>query len=168
MRLRHALLGLVAAVATFPLLGAAPACAQLWLDAAVPGSAALGPTKALGAVIWSHGRSVDSEDSTAPTPPYVVILRDGGWDAFRFNRLRDSDTLNNSAHGLVDEVHRLKQEGYRQVALAGQSFGGFLALMAADATDEVDAVVVTAPAAYFHGDDFEPGGRGERRTRSPR
>src|ERR1700726_3049545 len=195
MRLRHALLSLVAAVAALPLLAASPACAQLWLDAAVPGSARLGPTRALGAVIWSHGRSVDSEDSTAPTPPYIVILRDGGWDAFRFNRLRDSDTLNNSAHGLVEEVHRLKQQGYRQVALAGQSFGAFLALMAADATDEVDAVIVTAPAAYgsfsdfygswrsnatrlyplfeqvhrarvmafyFHGDDFDPGGRGER------
>jgi dienelactone hydrolase len=195
MRLRHALLSVVAAVAALLLLAVSPACAQLWLDPAVPGSAALGPTRALGAVIWSHGRSVDSEDSTAPTPPYIVILRDGGWDAFRFNRMRDSDTLNNSAHGLVEEVHRLKQEGYRQVALAGQSYGGFLALMAADATAEVDAVIVTAPAAYgsfsefydswrnnatrlypllervrharvmafyFHGDDFDPGGRGER------
>jgi dienelactone hydrolase len=195
MRLRQALLSLVVVVAAFPLLGASPAYAQLWLDAAVPGSAALGPAKALGAVIWSHGRSVDSEDSTAPTPPYMAILREGGWDAFRFNRLRASDTLNNSAHGLVDEVHRLKQEGYRQVALAGQSFGAFLALMAADTTDEVDAVIITAPAAYgsfsefydnwrnnatrlyplldqvrharvmafyFHGDDFDPGGRGER------
>jgi len=78
--------------------------------------------------------------------------------------------------------------------LAGQSFGAFLALMAADASEEVDAVVATAPAAfgnfdefydswrlnatrlypllervkrtrvmlfYFHGDDFDPGGRGE-------
>jgi dienelactone hydrolase len=192
LRLRHALLSLVAAL---PLLGASPACAQLWLDAAVPGSAALGPTRALGAVIWSHGRSVDSEDSMAPAPPYMATLRDGGWDAFRFNRLRASDTLDNSARGLVEEVHRLKQEGYRRVALAGQSFGAFLALMAADATDEVDAVIVTAPAAYgsfsefydswrnnatrlypllehvrharvmafyFHGDDFDPGGRGER------
>jgi hypothetical protein len=100
MRLRQALLSLVVVVAALPLLGASPAYAQLWLDAAVPGSAALGPAKALGAVIWSHGRSVDSEDSTAPTPPYMAILREGGWDAFRFNRLRASDTLNNSAHGL--------------------------------------------------------------------
>jgi dienelactone hydrolase len=194
MRLRHALLSLVAIL---PLLETSPACAQcqLWLDGAVPNSAELGPASALGAVIWSHGRSVDSEDSTAPTPPYVASLRDGGWDTFRLNRLRAGDTLDSSAHGLVEEVHRLKQRGYRQVALTGQSFGAFLALMAADATDEVDAVVVTAPAAYgsfsdyydgwrrnatglyplleqvrrarvmafyFHGDDFDPGGRGER------
>ena len=181
--------------ATLLLLRTADAHAQLWLDPAYPDRPVLGPAKAAGAVIWSHGRSIDTEDSKAPSPPYMAVLRDSGWDAFRFNRMRASDTLSNSAHGLVEEVHRLKAQGYRQVALAGQSFGGFLALMAADASDEVDAVVVTAPAAYgsfsefydswrnnatklyplldqvrharvmvfyFHGDDFDPGGRGER------
>jgi dienelactone hydrolase len=125
----------------------------------------------------------------------MAALQAGGWDTFRFNRMRAADTLSNSARGLVQEVLRLKRQGYRQVALTGQSFGGFIALMAADATDQVDAVVVTAPAAYgsfsdyydswrnnasklyplleqvrharvmafyFHGDDFDPGGRGER------
>jgi dienelactone hydrolase len=109
--------------------------------------------------------------------------------------MRSSDTLSASARALADEVHKLKQQGYREVVLAGQSFGAFLSLMAADASDEVDAVVATAPAAYgsfsefyeswrsnatklypliervrrarvilfyFHGDDFDPGGRGDR------
>jgi dienelactone hydrolase len=167
----------------------------LWLDPAYPSRPVLGPARAIGAVVWSHGRSVSSEDSTAPIPPYMSVLRDGGWDTFRFNRLRANDTLANSTQGLIEEVRALKQQGYRQVALTGQSFGAFLTLMAADASDEVDAVVVTAPAAYgsfseyynswlnnatrlyplldqvrharvmvfyFHGDDFDPGGRGER------
>jgi dienelactone hydrolase len=167
---------------------------QLWLDEAYPSRPALGATRAVGAVVWSHGRSVDSEDSQAPIPPYMATLRDGGWDTFRFNRMRASDTLSASAAALAEQVHRLKQQGYRQVALAGQSFGAFLSLMAADASDEVDAVIATAPAAYgsfsefydswrsnatklyplieqvrrarvmvfyFHGDDFDPGGRGE-------
>jgi dienelactone hydrolase len=179
----------------FLLGGNARAHDALWLDPAYPNRPALGAAKALGAVIWSHGRSVNSEDSTAPIPPYMTTLRDGGWDTFRFNRLRANDTLGNSTQGLIEEVRRLKQEGYRQVALTGQSFGAFIALMAADASDDVDAVVVTAPAAYgsfseyygswlnnatrlyplldqirharvmafyFHGDDFDPGGRGER------
>src|SRR5260221_8938086 len=125
----------------------------------------------------------------------MTTFRDGGWDTFRFNRLHASDTLQGSTRALVDEVHELKRQGYRQVALAGQSFGAFLSLMAADASDEVDAIVATAPAAYgsfadfydtwrsnatelyalleqvrrarvmifyFHGDEFDPGGRGER------
>src|SRR5579864_7656265 len=91
---------------------------QLWLDDAYPSRPTLGPTKAVGAVIWSHGRSVDSEDSQAPIPPYMASLRDGGWDTFRYNRMRVGDTLSTSATGLAQEVHRLKQQGYREVALA--------------------------------------------------
>ena len=125
----------------------------------------------------------------------MAVLRDDGWDTFRFNRMRVDDTLDKSSAALAQVVKQLKQQGYRKVALAGQSFGGFLALLAADATDQVDSVIVTAPAAYgsfsdyygswrsnatklyplledvhsarvmvffFHGDDFDPGGRGER------
>lgn len=177
-------------------LGAAfPAAAETWLAPAYPELAPLGPETARGAVIWNHGRSVNSEDLQAPTPPYMALLRDKGWDAFRFNRSRADDTLPKSATALARIVRQLKSDGYRQVALAGQSFGGFLALMAADASDQVDAVIATAPAAYgsfndyydswrsnatrlypllqqvrrarvmmffFHGDDFDPGGRGER------
>jgi pimeloyl-ACP methyl ester carboxylesterase len=108
--------------------------------------------------------------------------------------MRATDTLAGSALILAKKARELKLNGYHQVALAGQSFGGFLSLMAADASDDVDAVIVTAPAAfgdyssfynswranatrlypllekvrrahvmmfYFHGDDFDPGGRGE-------
>ena len=122
------------------------------------------------------------------------MLRDAGWDVLRFNRPRDGDTLTASTRRLVELVGQLKHKGYRRIVLAGQSFGAFLALMAADASEDVDAVVATAPAAfgnfdefydswrlnatrlypllervkrarvmlfYFHGDDFDPGGRGE-------
>jgi pimeloyl-ACP methyl ester carboxylesterase len=155
----------------------------------------LGPERAMGVVVWNHGRSINVEDSESPTPPYLRVLRDAGWDIFRFNRLRDGDTLTASTRRLVDQVGQLKRKGYRRLVLAGQSFGAFLALMAADNSEDVDAVVATAPAAfgsfdefydswrlnatrlypllerikrarvmlfYFHGDDFDPGGRGER------
>jgi pimeloyl-ACP methyl ester carboxylesterase len=155
----------------------------------------LGPERAMGVLVWSHGRSIAVEDSESATPPFLRVLRDGGWDILRFDRPRDGDTLANSTRRLVDHVAWLKDKGYRRIVLAGQSFGAFLALMAADASDDVDAVVATAPAAfgsfdefygtwrlnairlyplleqvkrarvmlfYFHGDDFDPGGRGER------
>jgi pimeloyl-ACP methyl ester carboxylesterase len=195
MRSHRLYLGTAAALAML-FLGAAQALAQapLWLDPAYADHAVLGPRKAAGAVIWSHGRSIDSEDYEVETPPYIAVLGNSGWDTFRFNRQRAYDTLALSTRMLTAEVHRLKLEGYRQVVLAGQSFGAFLSLMAADASDEVDAVIATAPAAYgsftdfydswrlnatklyplleqlrharvmifyFHGDDFDPGGRGE-------
>jgi len=157
--------------------------------------ALLGPEHATGVVVWNHGRSINTEDSDSPSPPYLRILRDAGWDVFRFDRQRDGDTLTASTQRLVELVGQLKRKGYRRIVLAGQSFGAFLALMAADASENVDAIVATAPAAfgnfdefydswrlnatrlypllerikrtrvmlfYFHGDDFDPGGRGER------
>src|SRR5271169_698468 len=154
----------------------------------------LGPERAMGVVVWNHGRSINVEDSESPTPPYLRVLRDAGWDVLRFNRLRDGDTLTASTRRLDELVGQLKRKGYRRIVLAGQSFGAFLALMAADSSEDVDAIVATAPAAfgnfdefydswrlnatrlypllervkrarvmlfYFHGDDFDPGGRGE-------
>jgi dienelactone hydrolase len=156
MTSRRPCLGISLALAIL-FFGAARAGAQqpLWLEPADAGHPALGPRNADGAVIWSHGRSVDSEDCEAQTPPYIAELDDARWDAFRFNRRRAYDTLGLSTRKLTAEVHRLKLEGYRQVALAGQSFGAFLSLMAADASDEVDAVIATAPAAYGSSTDFQ-------------
>ncbi|MBV9521383.1 MAG: alpha/beta hydrolase [Alphaproteobacteria bacterium] len=169
------------------------ASAQFRLDPAFPNEHQLGAKAAHGAIVWSHGRSVTSEDSLSPTPPYMESLQHAGWDTFRFNRMRDGDTLSDSARELVNRVAQLKRQGYQRIVLAGQSFGAFLSLMAADASDDVHAVIATAPAAYgsfsdyyeswennatqlypllervrrarimlfyFHGDDFDPGGRG--------
>jgi pimeloyl-ACP methyl ester carboxylesterase len=115
---------------------------------------ARGPQQAKGVVVWSHGRSINSEDSQSPTPVYLKSLREDGWDVLRFNRLAKVDSLGESTRHLVDHVAELKQRGYKRVVLAGQSFGGFLSLMAADATPEVDAVIATAPAAFGSFDDF--------------
>ncbi|MBV8651802.1 MAG: alpha/beta hydrolase [Alphaproteobacteria bacterium] len=187
----------------FCLTAAALAClvlspdsarAQFRIDPATQGETMLGPKAAKGVVVWSHGRSVTSEDSLSPTPSYMAVLHQAGWDTLRFNRMRDSDTLQDSSRELVARVAQLKQQGYRHIVLAGQSYGAFLSLMAADASDDVYAVVATSPAAYgsftdfyqswesnatqlypllanvrrarvmlfyFHGDDFDPGGRGE-------
>jgi len=186
--------GLLALAVGLMLCAATPVWA-LGLDPAQT-APMLGPARAKGVIIWSHGRSRNSEDSTAPSPPYLDILRDDGWDVMRFDRLRVEDTLPASTRRLVTYVAELKRKGYRQVILAGQSFGGFIALMTADASTQVDGVIATAPAAYgqfddadnelwrqnasrlypllrqvksarvmlffFHDDDFDPGGRGDR------
>lgn len=189
--------GLKAAVAAALIALHAPpgSAAVTRLDPAYPETKLLGPAAAKGAVVWSHGRSINAEDSLSPTPYYMAALQEAGWDALRFNRMRDGDTLQDSAKTLVRYVHELKAQGYKRVVLAGQSFGAFLSIMAADASDEVFAVVATAPAAYgsfsefydswrhnasslyplldqvrqarvmlfyFHGDEFDPGGRGDR------
>src|SRR5437870_3570045 len=188
--LPSSLAGLVVAVGLF---ASAPASA-LGLDPAFP-EPAIGAGQAKGVVVWSHGRSINAEDSQSPTPSYLHALRDDGWEVLRFDRTSRGDTLSDSTKRLTEYAGQLKRQGYKQVVLAGQSFGAFLSLMAADATSDVDAVIATAPAAYgsfddffdswklnatklyplleqvkrarimvfyFHGDDFDPGGRGER------
>ncbi len=183
-------LALILAVVTL----ISPPAAALGLDAAFH-QALLGPHRAKGVIVWSHGRSVDSEDWKSPTPPYLRVLRDSGWDVLRYDRLRADDTLSASSRVLAGLATQLKHHGYQRIVLAGQSFGAFLALMAADDTNDVDAVVATAPAAFgdfedyynswrlnatrlfpllaqvkrarvmlffFHGDDFDPGGRGSK------
>ncbi|NUA98457.1 alpha/beta hydrolase [Azospirillum melinis] len=173
---------------------ARPATAQIVLKSAYGEASLAGPAKARGAVVWSHGRSVDSEDSEAPTPLYMKAMRDAGWDVYRLDRMRVSDTLPNSSRALAGYSEALKAKGYRRVALTGQSFGAFISLIAAGQTNAIDAVVATAPAAFgnfteafdsyrenaaqlwpilrevrrarvmmffFHGDDFDPGGRAE-------
>jgi dienelactone hydrolase len=192
---RSGLRAVLLAVAVALSAGGQAAAQQIRLEPAFADQKPLAPDVAKGAVIWSHGRSVNSEDSLSPTPYYMSLLQDSGWAAYRLNRMRDGDTLQDSSRALVQQVRQLKQRGYKKVVLTGQSFGAFLSLMAADASDDVDAVVATSPAAYgnfsefydsfrrnatnfypllenvrharvmlffFHGDDFDPGGRGDR------
>ena len=140
------------AIATLVLMGSVPGFA-LGIDPAFPGPA-LGPTAAKGVVVWSHGRSINAEDSESPTPAYLSVLRDDGWDVLRFDRSSQGDTLIDSTQRLVEHVATLKRDGYKRIVLAGQSFGAFLALMAADQSDTVDAVIATAPAAFGSFNDF--------------
>ena len=175
-------------------VGASAPVFAMGLDPAFDGPA-IGPAKAKGVIVWSHGRSINTEDSESPSPAYLTALRDDGWDVMRFDRMSHGDTLSDSTKRLVDYTAQLKHDGYKQVILSGQSFGAFLSLMAADSSSDVDGVIATAPAAYgsfddfydswrlnatrlypllervkrarvmvfyFHGDDFDPGGRGER------
>jgi dienelactone hydrolase len=135
-------------VLTPPQASAAPAKPTMWVEAAVPEQAPLGPDRASGAVIWAHGLSLNDEDSRAPTPPYIKALADQGWDAFRLNRLREAESLSGTAARLAKAARDLRAQGYTRIGLAGQSFGAFAALAAAAEDGVADAVIATAPAAY--------------------
>jgi pimeloyl-ACP methyl ester carboxylesterase len=143
-----AFLCIVAAAVTASAIPIEAAGAQDQLVPAQDEASLLGAARAQGAVIWSHGRSLQSECSLVPTPDYISAFRTAGWDVFRLNRPSIIDTLPDSAAALAREAEGLKQRGYRRVVLAGQSFGGFISLIAAGRSDAVDAVIATAPAAY--------------------
>lgn len=194
-RLRHGVAGLAL---LFALGTAAAAETGTSLLPAFTDAPPQGPAKAAGVIVWSHGRSLTHEDSEAPSPSYLRSFLAADWDVLRFNRHRTEDLLPDSTADLVARVHELKHQGYRSIVLAGQSYGGFIALGAADDNPDVHAVIATAPAAYgsffdsfaswqengdalyrllrglghtrvllafFHGDDYDPGGRGTEARR---
>jgi pimeloyl-ACP methyl ester carboxylesterase len=130
------------------ILPLAIATAQTELVATQETASLLGGGRAQGAVIWSHGRSLQTECARAPTPDYVEAFRAAAWDTFRLNRPRSADTLIDSGAALANAADALRQRGYRRVVLAGQSFGAFLSLIAAGRSDAVDVVIGIAPAAY--------------------
>ena len=89
--LSRSLAGLVLIIG---LMAAVPALAGLDPAFSEP---ARGPGQAKGVVIWSHGRSINAEDSQSPSPTYLRALLDSGWDVMRFNRLSQGDTLSGIA-----------------------------------------------------------------------
>jgi pimeloyl-ACP methyl ester carboxylesterase len=87
------------------------------------------------------------------------VLNDAGWDVLRFDRHPGDDTLPASLARLTGGLPALRAAGYRQVVLAGQSRGGWQAIMAAaESPDLVRAVIATAPAA--HGESGRPNNHG--------
>src|SRR6266853_715569 len=136
------------------------AAAQTALVPTQDAASLLGGERAQGAVIWSHGRSLETECSLAPTPEYIGAFRAAGWDTFRLNRPRAGDTQPVSGAALAEAADALKHRGYRRVVLAGQSFGAF----AQNATGLYDLLGAVRRARvalfFFEGDVFDPGGRG--------
>ena len=109
-----------------------------------------GPQAARGVLVWGHGYGgPDRDNRNRPTPPFVTLLNDNGWDVLRFDRHPGDDGLYASLPRLVGGLPALRQAGYRRILLGGQSRGGWQAIMAAsERPDLVDAVIATAPAAH--------------------
>jgi pimeloyl-ACP methyl ester carboxylesterase len=154
-------MGVLIAAAAFSFR---PAAAQPQLVPADVSATLLGAERARGAVVWSHGCSLQEECSIVPTPAYITAFRAAGWDTFRLNHSSVGDTLPDGAAALANEAEGLKRNGYRRIVLAGQSFGAFISLMAAGRSDAVDAVIATAPAAYGSAES-NPVGYGLNATR---
>ncbi|MCB4823348.1 alpha/beta hydrolase [Roseicella aerolata] len=154
-------------------------CRLLALDAGRPGGPAVplaeggigpfrpaplllrrGPQTARGVLVWSHGYGGPERDNRkAPTPAFVSLLNDNGWDVLRFDRHPGEDSLYASLPRLTAGLPALREAGYRRIILGGQSRGGWQAIMAAAERPElVEAVIATAPAA--HGELSRPNNHG--------
>lgn len=132
------------------LVAVGPAKAQYETVQGFADLAPVGPDKALGILIWNHGLHGQQDTSAAPPPPYVRNLHAAGWDVIRIKRngLHESGGWTGAGQRhvarTVEEVERVKAQGYKRVILAGQSYGGAITLEAARKTD-VYAIIPSAP-----------------------
>ena len=119
-----------------------------WTERAFCDLPAHGPQRAHGAIVWNHGISGTTQSWMAPAPPAFRLLQARGWDVIMLKRhhaAEASNTLYRTVQRTLDEVTTLRKAGYRKVVVAGQSFGGYVALEAVDTASDIDAVVAMAP-----------------------
>lgn len=143
---------LIASCLAVVLCQAAPAAALdgYWTAPAYAKYPAKGPDKALGLVIWNHGADVPLAQYNGPPIPAVAGLAARGWDVVMLNRnpVWDNSWANAGRRHVArvaEEVAAARKAGYRRIVVAGQSYGGAIALAAAGAIDGLWAVIATAP-----------------------
>lgn len=121
-----------------------------WIERAFCDMPWHGPATAAGMVIWNHGIHSTVPQHTAPVPPVLRLLQARGWDVVKVarNNLGErgaEQSLYRAVKRTQEELATRRQEGYARVVLAGQSFGGYITLDAAESTRDVYGVIAMAP-----------------------
>ncbi len=127
--------------------GQEPGSRLYWLEHGFCDMKAHGPEKARGIVIWNHGIMGTVVQHTAPPALALRLLQANGWDVLKINRHNlgeGADSYRRGEERTEEEIKAQRARGYRRVVLAGQSFGGRVALEVA-ASAELFASVAFAP-----------------------
>jgi hypothetical protein len=107
-----------------------------------------GPTRAVGAIVWSHGNNGQADARGGATHAYIRRFSNAGWDVFRFDRDPRYDRLDWAIRHLIEGARALRQAGYRKVIAAGQSRGAWHSLEALREPGLFDGVIAAAPAKH--------------------
>jgi dienelactone hydrolase len=149
MALRFAALALAAFAALSCRAVPARATDAYWTEPAYAAYPAQGAAKALGLVIWNDGVDGQLPHYRGPPIPAVEGLAARGWDVIKLNRnpvWENSWSNAGERHvaRLAAEVAAARRQGYRRIVVAGQSYGGAIALAAGGTIDGLWAVIATA------------------------
>lgn len=132
--------------------GASPA---YWQVAAYKDRPVVGPEAAEGVVLWSHGVAGRNVAWRHPPLRFVKRFAVAGWDVIKVNRNNLHENVwrvSGPKHvaDLQERARKARQDGYKRVILAGQSYGGAISLEAAAMPGIADGVIAIAPG---HGSD---------------
>lgn len=166
MTARHAARAMVGSIAAAALWAGAPAQAQpyapppsdftaYWTEPAFKDFPYKGAKDARGVLFWSHGVAGKEQQWHAPPPAVIQDFARAGWDVVKVqrNNLHESGwAASGTRHvrDLVERITRARDEGYRFIIAAGQSYGGAISLEASARTDLLFGVIAFAPG---HGSD---------------
>jgi hypothetical protein len=137
---------------TITVRGKRPASTPLWFEEAYDDYPSLGPEFAKGLVIWNH--PIDSTGLGPDVPPIRGIqgMAALGWDVVRLQRnprIAEASQwqimIKPLIEALAEEVGDAKSRGYKRVIVAGQGFGGGIAIESALTIKGLYGVVAFAP-----------------------
>ncbi len=115
----------------------------------------LGPEKARGAVLWSHGVAGQQIQYTAPPPDVMRDFARAGWDIIKIQRNNTHEhgwSTSGTKHVtyVVERARTARADGYKRVIAAGQSYGGAISLEASARSEDFFGIIAFAPG---HGSD---------------
>ena len=115
-----------------------------------------GPQNARGVLVFAHGKGErgNMDDSRGSQPQsWTRHFNNAGYDVWRFDRHPNSDETARAARWLRTDLMELRRRGYRHIIVAGQSRGGWNAMMVLDQPGLADVVIAIASAAHGRGAD---------------
>jgi hypothetical protein len=124
--------------------------ANVWFEGGFGEFPALGPQFAKGLVIWNHPVAANGQGAAVGASTAIKGMAALGWDVIRLQRNPRlppawENRLAEVRESLTQEVAQARAVGYTRIILAGQGFGGGLALEAAKTIDGLYAVIALAP-----------------------
>jgi dienelactone hydrolase len=114
-----------------------------------------GPDKATGVLFWSHGVAGQLPQYQYAPPEVIKDFARAGWDVVKIQRNYTHEhgwSTSGTKHvaDLVERVKKARDQGYKYIIAAGQSYGGAISLEASARTDLLFGVIAFAPG---HGSD---------------
>ncbi len=127
-----------------------PNGADYWTELGFKTHTLKGPETAKGIVFWSHGLDGRRAQYQYPPPPVIELFAKEGWDVLKIGRnpVNETTWLNSGlkhVRDLSERVDKAKADGYRNVLVAGQSYGGAISIEAAARNGKIDGVLALSP-----------------------
>ncbi len=119
-----------------------------WLEYGFCDMKLFGPEQARGVILWNHGIAGTQVQHAAPPALALRLLQARGWDVLKLNRhnlSEGADSYRRAGERVVEEIKTQRARGYRKIVIAGQSFGGRVALEVGTTSSDLFATIAMAP-----------------------